>query len=77
MWQSNVWLSSQYVKKLVSCEEAYLEKAMQLFSHIKISAEGRKYLGFFIRTEQGKAMLEERIEEWWEEVNSLAATRAE
>ena len=36
-------------------KEAHLDRATEMFSDIKISVEGRKYLGSFIGTEDGKA----------------------
>ena len=44
-----------------------------MFSDIKISVEGRKYLGSFIGTVDGKAkFVDEKIGEWSKDIDALA-----
>ena len=54
-------------------KEAHLERANELFSDINISVEGRKYIGSYIGTNEGKAkFIDEKIREWSEDISSLA-----
>ena len=54
-------------------KEAHLDRATEMFSDIKISVEGRKYLGSFIGTEDGKAkFVDEKIGEWSKDIDALA-----
>ena len=54
-------------------KEAHLDRATEMFSDIKISVEGRKYLGSFIGTEDGKTkFVDEKIGEWSKDIDALA-----
>ena len=52
-------------KTLVIVKPEHEEKAKKIFPDVNVTSIGRRYLGSFIKTDQGKeAFIKEKVQEW-------------
>ena len=60
-------------KSWIIVKPQYLDEAKRMFPDLNITDSGRKYLGSFIGTEEGKEKyVEEKIEEWATDIEELS-----
>ena len=64
-------------KSWVIVKPQYLEKARRLFPEVKVTDVGRKYLGSFIGTEEGKSkFVESKVKEWMTDIDDISKIAA-